>query len=85
MPFQTDTGFATEVGPVFGDYVATFFSEHGEVRADLFRSGDRLEAHVSFPTGLDAGRVRDRYLSDLSDYAREHEFEGRLHLIYSEN
>ncbi len=83
MPFQTDTRLETEVGRIFGDYLATFFSERGEVRADLFRIEDRLEAHVSFPTGLDALRVNDRYMSDLSEYAREHEFEGRLHLIYS--
>jgi hypothetical protein len=83
MPFQTDTRLAVEVGRIFGDYLGTFFSERREVRADLFRQGDRLEAHVSFPTGLDAARVNDRYLSELSEYARQHEFEGRLHLIYS--
>jgi hypothetical protein len=83
MPFQTDTTLAAEAGRFFGDYQGTFFSENGEVRADLFRLGDRLEAHVSFPTGLDAGRVTDRYVSDLSAYAREKGFEGRLHLIFS--
>ncbi len=69
MPFQTDTRLATEVGRIFGDYLDTFFSEHGEVRADLFRLGDQVEAHVSFPTGLDAGRVTDRYMGDLWTYA----------------
>jgi hypothetical protein len=68
---------------LFGDYLVTFFSERGPVRADLFRTGSRLEAHVSFPTGLDAGRVTDRYVSDLRAFARERGLEGRLHLILS--
>ncbi len=83
MPFETDTRLASEDGRFFGDYLRTFFSEHGEVRADLFRLGEQLEAHVCFPTGLDAGTVTDRYLSDLWAYAREQGFEGRVHLIYS--
>jgi hypothetical protein len=84
MPFQNDATLEAEVGHFFGDYQGTFFSEpHGQVRADLFRLGDRLEAHVSFPTGLDADGVTDRYMSDLSAYARQKGFEGRLHLILS--
>jgi hypothetical protein len=83
MSFQTDTTLATDVGRLFGDYLGTLLSEHGQVRADLFRRGDRLDAHVSFPTGLDSLAVTDRYVSDLHSYAREHGFEGRLRLIYS--
>ena len=38
MPFQRDEEYATEVGSVFGEYLATFVSEpRGQVRADIFR------------------------------------------------
>jgi hypothetical protein len=81
MPFETDTKFAANVGPMFGDYFGTFISEHGQVRADLFRCGERLVAYLSFPTGLGADAVTDRYVSDLYSYAQEHGFEDRIRLI----
>jgi len=83
MAFETDTRLAEELGKMFGDYLVTFLSEHHQVRADLFRRGGRVEAHVSFPTGLTPGAVTDRYVSDLRAYAHEHGFEDRLHLILS--
>ena len=86
MPLETDARLLAEiaeVGPMYGEYLGTFRSQHGQVRADLFRRGDRLEAHVSFPTGLNAGSVADRYLSHLADYVRQHGFGERLQLIYS--
>ncbi len=70
MPFATDARLATEAGAAFGTYVATFHSEAGQVRADLFRRGDGLVAHVSFPTGLDAGAVTDRYVGELHAFAQ---------------
>jgi hypothetical protein len=71
------------LGWEYGEYLGTFTSEHGQVRADLFRKGDQLVAHVSFPTGLTGSRATDRYVEDLHDYAREHGFEKRPQLIYS--
>lgn len=83
MPFQTDAELGTEFGRMFGDYLETFVSEHGQVRADIFRRGDRLEAHVSFSTGIDARTVTDRYVSELAKYASEHGYGDRLRMILS--
>ena len=90
MPFETDTRLAAtdtrlaaDVGQMYGEYLASFISEHRQVRADLFRRGEQLEAHVYFPTELDVGTVTDHYITELRDYAREHGFGGRLRIIYS--
>ncbi len=85
MPFETDTEFAAEIGQDYGDYLSTFISEHQQVRADIFRRGDHLEAHVSFLTELDATNVTDRYVSILREYARQQGFEGRLQLFLSDD
>jgi hypothetical protein len=58
MPFQTDDRLARDVRKTFGEYITTFSSKGGQVRADLFRTGRVVVAHVSFPTGLDAQRHR---------------------------
>ena len=47
MPFQTDERIAVDAGTLFGEYVTTFISSNGLVRADLFsergrRYGSRL-------------------------------------------
>ncbi len=73
MPFQTDHQVA-EVANGFGEYLVTFLSSGGQVRADLFRKGKLVEAHVSFPTGIDAGSVTDPYVKELWKYALEHQF-----------
>ena len=39
MPFQADRRLAEEAGRVFGEYLTTFTSRGGQVRADLFRKG----------------------------------------------
>ena len=83
MPFQTDRQLAAEVGSVFGEYLITFISDRGQVRADLFRRGGVVVAHVSFPTGLDGGRATDPYYSELWDYAREHGFTDHFKVVYS--
>lgn len=83
MPFINDTRFAGEVGAMFGEYLTTYTSQTEQVRADLFRSEDRLEAHVTFPTGLDPDRVTDRYVTELWDFAREHGYGDRVRLILS--
>jgi hypothetical protein len=83
MPFQDDRQLAADVADAFGEYVITFTSSHSQVRADLFRRGRIVEAHVSFPTGLDAGSVTDPYVSALWDYAREHGFQDQFKLILS--
>ena len=86
MQLETDAKLVAEIaflGPVWGEYLGTFVSQNGQVRVDLFRRGDQVDAHVSCPTGLNASEGTDRYVTDLNDYAREHGFEGRLQLIYS--
>jgi hypothetical protein len=83
MPFKNDTELADDVGAMFGEYLATYESETGQVRADVFREGERLKAHVSFPTGLKPYEVTDRYNSELWNYARNSGFEDRIDLIYS--
>jgi hypothetical protein len=70
MPFQTDERLARDVRKTFGVYITTFTSRDGQVRADLFRTGRVVVAHVSFPTGLDASSVTDPYVSELWNYAR---------------
>jgi hypothetical protein len=69
----------------FGDYLCTFVSEHGQVRAAMFRRGDRLEVHATIMGGLNPGEVTDRYVTNIREYAREHGFEGRVDMIYSES
>jgi len=84
MPFKKDSKFAAEVGNVYGEYLITFISEpRGEVRADIFRRGSRVDARLSFPTGIDASEVKESYVTDLEEYAKEKGFLDRLHLIYS--
>ena len=87
MVLQTDTRLVAELAQIglvaYGEYLGTFVSQHGQVRVDLFRRGDRLDAHVSFPTGLTGSTVTDQYVSDLWDFASEHGFGERPRLIYS--
>lgn len=83
MSFQHDAAFAAEIKTYFGDYVGTFESEHRQIRADMFKSGGSLIAHVSFPTGLSAGRVTDRYLGDLREIAMQQGLPEKLRIIYS--
>ena len=83
MAFQRDAAFAAEVKDFFGNYIGTFESEQRQIRADMFKNGDLLEAHISFPTGLSAGKVTDRYLGDLRAIAKEHGLPERLRIIYS--
>jgi hypothetical protein len=83
MPFQKDEQMATSLGPVYGEYLISYRSPRGQVRADLFARGGRVEAHVSFPTGVYASGVAEPYFSDLLQYAREQGFAERFHLIMS--
>jgi hypothetical protein len=83
MPFQTDTQTPTVFGDLYGEYIESFLSEHGQVRADIFRQGQWLVARVSFPTGLRPYEVTDRYVSELHAFARQRGFDDRLRLIYA--
>jgi len=83
MPFQSDEMIASDVRKAFGEYITTFTSKGGQVRADLFRKGRVVVAHVSFPTGLDAVDVTDPYLSELWNYAREHAMADDFKVILS--
>ena len=83
MPFQADRQLAADVGRAFGEYLITFISKGGQVRADLFRKGRVVEAHVSFPTGLDATSVADPYVSELWNYVREQGFTDQFRVVLS--
>jgi hypothetical protein len=84
MRFQTDSRMTGGVGGWFGEYLITGISRSGQVRADLFRKRGVVIAHVSFPTGLDAGTYTDPYVSELRNYAREHGFADQFEVVYSE-
>ena len=83
MPFLTDKKFARAVKSHYGDYLATFESDSQQVRADVFRQGDWLVAHVSFPTGLDISRVNDKYVAELQSYASQKGFSEKFRLVFS--
>jgi hypothetical protein len=83
MPFQKDHRLGSDAKGVFGEYLDTFLSRTGQVRADLFRRGQIVVAHVSFPTGLDANTVKDPYVSELWQYARDHNFADQFKLVLS--
>ena len=84
MPFKKDREFAARIEPVYGEYETTFTSEQGQVRADLFRKGSWLEAHVSFSDGVDPTKATDSYVDELRDYAREKGYTDRFRMIFSE-
>jgi hypothetical protein len=83
MPFQTDERLETDVRKAFGAYIMTFTSRSGQVRADLFRTGRVVVAHVSFPSGLDASNVSDPYVSELWNYAREQGIADNFKVVLS--
>jgi hypothetical protein len=84
MPFRRDEKYAAEVGRIYGEYLVTYTSPSGQVRAYLFRKPDgQVEAHVSFPGGFFASGVTDPYVTDLWNYARQQGFANRFQLIMS--
>jgi len=83
MPTLIDAAFAADVRDHYAKYMGPFQSEHRQVRADVFREGEWLVAHVSFPTGLDLAQVKDKYLSELQSFAKEQGFDGKLRMALS--
>ena len=83
MSFQQDTAFADEIGQSYGNYYSTFLNEAGQVVAQIFERNGRLVAHVSFPPDVKPEDVIDVYWNELHRYAKEHGFEGKLRVIYS--
>ena len=81
--FRMDEKLERDVREAFGEYITTFTSRGGQVRADLFRTGRVVVAHVSFPTGLDASNVTDPYVSELWNYAREQGIADNFKVILS--
>jgi hypothetical protein len=77
MEFTVDEKFAADVGKMYGDYVSSYNSEHGQVRASLFRQGDRLVAYVVFPREVDPEKVTDRYYSELWSFAKENGYDSK--------
>ncbi len=83
MPFVTDTKFARAVKDSYGDYLATFESDHHQVRADIFKQGDWLVAHISSLGGLKFEEVTDRYLGEIRSFAKDRGFDGKLRIMLS--
>jgi hypothetical protein len=83
MRFETDSRMVQSNGREFGEYMLTFISERGQVRADFFRRGKIVTAYVSFPTGLDATTAADSYITELWGYAREHGFPDQFKVVLS--
>ena len=46
----------------------------------MFKQGEWLVAHVSFPTGLDISRVNDKYLAELQSYVNQKEFSEKFRM-----
>lgn len=82
MPFQRDPEYIQEPS-VFGEYLSTYTSPQGQVRAVLFRKGGNVVAHVSFPRGVFASRVTDPYYSELWQHARAQGYADHFQIILS--
>ncbi len=83
MPLIHDEVMERDVGTAFGEYLGTFLSARGEVRADIFDTVSEVIAHVSVPTGLGPANVQDHYLGELRRYAAREGFADRFRLIFS--
>lgn len=84
MPFQTDERLAAGEAKVFGEYLTTFTSATGQVRADYFKRGGVVTAYTSFPTGLTAANVSDPYIVEVWQYARERGLQDQFRVVYSQ-
>jgi hypothetical protein len=79
-----DKEFAEDAGPYYGKYLGTFVSTRGQVRADLFDAVTQVVAYISFPTGMNASNVEDRYVTELYSYAKSRGFRDRFRMMYSQ-
>ncbi len=79
-----DKEFAEDFGPYYGAYLGTFFSDRGQVRADLFDTVTKVIAYISFPTGMNASNVEDGYVNELYSYAVSRGFRDRFQMLYSQ-
>jgi hypothetical protein len=83
MAFRNDKRMTSHAPPTLGQYVVTFDSANEQVRADLFKRGDRVTAYVSFPSGLSASQATDSYYDELVNYAREEGFRDAFRVVYA--
>jgi hypothetical protein len=79
-----DKEYEEDVGPYYGKYLGTFLSARGQVRADLFDDGKNVNAYVSFPTGMNASNVEDRYVNELQNYSESQGSSHRFQIVFSE-
>ncbi|HVA51156.1 MAG TPA: hypothetical protein VNH11_32745 [Pirellulales bacterium] len=84
MPFMKDQAFTGEGQQFLGRYHSTFRSEGGQVVAHLFERQGWLVAYIYFAPGWDATTATDRYWSELTRYATEQGFAGKLKTILSD-
>ena len=83
MPFVQTDQYVGTAERYFGRYLASYRSEHSQVFAQLFERDGWVQAHVSFASGLAPAEVTDLYRSDLTHYASENGYAGRLRLLLS--
>jgi hypothetical protein len=76
-----DKEYEEDIGPYYGKYLGTFFSVHGQVRADLFDAVTKVNAYVSFPTGKNGSNVEDGYVNELYSSAVRQGFRDRFRLL----
>jgi hypothetical protein len=84
MQLVQDRLLKKEVGSDYGRYLGSFLSVRGQVRADLFETGSRVIAYVSFPTGMNPTTVEDGYVSELRRYAESQGFADRFRFVHAE-
>ena len=83
MTIVRDEAFAALVQNRYGEYLGSYDSEHKQVFIDLFQRGEMLVAYIRFAKYLKDDDITDRYYSALQDYARQHNFEGKLKVLYT--
>ncbi len=83
MSIAKDEVFAAAIKNSYGEYLGSFESEHKQVFADLFRRGEMLVAYVRFAKYLKEDDITDRFHGELQDFARQHNAEGKLRILYT--
>jgi hypothetical protein len=85
MMIDRDEKFASHVQSFFGEYMGTFTSANRQVRADLFKEGEVLVAHVSYFPGFNSENISDSYFGPIREIAKERGFETKLRIVHSDS
>jgi hypothetical protein len=79
--FEKDDHIVRVAPPRYGEYLTTYYSDHAQVRADMFRRGETVTAYVTYPAGRK--NVTDKYWSDLREYAASHGITESFRIVLS--